>query len=174
MAATSASGATDPEARARAFTSLYDDHVSEVYQYIHRRCQDVALAEDLTQDVFLSAVRSFDDPSSISIGWLLRAARNRLIDVIRRQTRYTGKLLLIRGGLDDRVDLAGHWVDTVVVTQALETLSTDHRIALTLHYLDGYTVPALAEELGRSVKAAERLVERGLANLRNELGERHG
>lgn len=174
----SALGATrdtaDPQARAAAFSSLYDAYVVEVYQYVHRRCRNIALAEDVTQDVFVTAVHTVEDPSTISIGWLLRVARNRLIDLMRRQTRYAGKLRLIKGGLDDRVDVAGAWVDSVVIGEALEALSVDHRLVLTLHYLDGYTVPALAEELGRSVKAAERLVERALKNLRRELGDRHG
>ena len=178
MGARAGSGASsdpvDTEARAAAFTSLYDANVVEVYRYVHRRCQDITLAEDITHDVFVTAVRTVDDPSAISIGWLLRVARNRLIDLMRRQTRHDDKLRLIQGELVDDVDLAAAWVDGVIVTEALEALSVDHRLVLTLHYLDGLTVPALAEEIGRSVKAAERLVERALANLRRELGARNG
>ena len=153
---------------------MFDTHAVEVYQYVHRRCQDTTLAEDVTQDVFVTAVRTIDDPSTITIGWLLRVARNRLIDLMRRESRYADKLRLIRGGLSDEIDLDGAWVDRVVVAEALESLSVEHRLVLTLHYLDGRTVPDLAEDLGRSVRAVESLVSRAKANLRRELGARHG
>ncbi|MEM7139782.1 MAG: sigma-70 family RNA polymerase sigma factor [Actinomycetota bacterium] len=173
-AADGPSSTVDHEARTAAFTALYDAHVVEVYRYVHRRCQDHPLAEDVTHDVFVTAVRTVDDPGTITIGWLLRVARNRLIDLMRRQARYADKLRLIRGGLSDEIDLGGTWVDRVVVTEALEELSVEHRLVLTLHYLDGYTVPALAHELDRTVKSVERLVDRARRNLRRELGGRHG
>ena len=53
-------------------------------------------------------------------------------------------------------------------------MSVEHRLVLTLHYLDGYTVPALAKELGRSVKSVEGLVIRAKRNLQRELGARNG
>ena len=45
------------------------------------------------------------------------------------------------------------------------------RLVLTLHYVDGYSVPALAEHLGRSVKSVEGLVTRARRALRAELDE---
>jgi DNA-directed RNA polymerase specialized sigma24 family protein len=57
----------DHAARTAAFRSLYETHVGEVYQYVHRRCRDRATAEDVTHDVFVSAVRTVDDPASITI-----------------------------------------------------------------------------------------------------------
>ena len=77
------------------FAALYEQHAIEVYGYVHRRCRDRALAEDVTQDAFLAAVRTVDDPGSITVGWLIQVARNRLVDVLRRQARYEGKLQLV-------------------------------------------------------------------------------
>ena len=160
---------------------MYDAHVDEVYRFVHRRCRDHALAEDITQDTFLTAIRRVDDPSSISIGWLLTVARNRLIDVLRREAGYEGKLrLLFGGGSDgDQTDL----VERLRVEGALNELSVDHRLVLMLHYIDGLTVPALAEHLGRPVKSIEGLVTRARRELRALLrgdtdaekrGESHG
>ena len=42
---------------------------------------------------------------------------------------------------------------------------------LTLHYLDGYTVPALAEQLDRTVKSVEGLITRARRDLRAALEE---
>lgn len=164
----------DHAARTAALRSLYENHVVDVYQYVHRRCRDRATAEDVTHDVFVSAVRTVDDPATITIAWLLRVARNRLVDIMRRQGRYADKLRLIRGELPDVTDLTDAWVDRLAVTQALQELSVEHRLVLTLHYLDGYTIPALAKELGRSVKSVEGLVTRARRNLQRELGAQDG
>lgn len=126
------------------------------------------MAEDVTQDTFLTAVRTMEDPSEINIGWLLRVAHNRLVDVLRRQGSYAGKLRLIGSGSsgDNHEDVT---VQRLRVEDALEQLSVEHRLVLTLHYLDGRTIPELADELGRSAKAVESLVTRARRNLQKEL-----
>ena len=107
----------DHATRRAGFTALYDAHVTEVYQYVHRRCRDRAVAEDVTQDVFLSLIRTVDDPATVTIGWLMRTARNRLIDVMRRDARQADKLRLIRGDAD-QIPLDGIVVDRVAVEKA--------------------------------------------------------
>ncbi len=154
------------------FAEVYDTHVDEVYRFVHRRCRDHALAEDVTQETFMTAIRSVDDPRSISIGWLLTVARNRLIDVLRRQTRYEGKLRIV--GVADTARLDAELAERLRVERALSELSVDHRLVLTLHYVDGFTVPAMAEHLGRSVKSVEGLVTRARRELRKQLGESSG
>ena len=151
------------------FAELYDAHVDEVYRFVHRRCRDHALAEDITQETFITAIRSTDDPSSISIGWLLTVARNRLFDVLKRQARYMDKLRLV--GTSDTVGHAAELVERLRVEEALNELSVDYRLVLTLHYIDGLTVSALAEHLGRSVKSVEGLVTRARRELRAQLSD---
>ena len=157
-------------ARAESIAKLYDEHVHEVYGFIYRRCQDEALTEDITQETFLSVVHGKVDPNSVTVGWLLTVARNRLLDVLRREAVYEDKLQLIIGG----GATSSHMVDVAErlrVENALAQLSLDHRLVLTLHYVDGYSVPALADRLGRSPKSIEGLVTRARRALRRELGE---
>lgn len=162
--------ATDVVAeRTASFADMFDDHVDEVYRFVHRRCRDHSLAEDITQETFVTAIRSTDDPSSISIGWLLTVARNRLFDVLKRQTQFERKLRIVGAA-----DVDGHddeLVERVRIERALSELSTDHRLVLTLHYIDGYTVPGLAEHLDRSVKSIEGLVTRARRELRANLDD---
>ncbi len=96
-----------------------------------------------------------------------RAARNRLVDVLRRKANYERKLRLVGVDADEgEIDVA----DKLRVAGALDELSVDHRLVLTLHYLDGMTVPAIASELGRSEKSVEALITRARRRLRTELG----
>ena len=162
-----------PDRRARTqprpdFAALYEQHAIEVYRYVHRRCRDAALAEDVTQDTFLAAVRTVDDPGEVTVGWLIRVARNRLLDLLRRQARYEGKLQLARWPREV-ADEPAAVVGRLRMTAALEELRVEHRIVLMLHYVDEMTVAALAVEMGRTPKAVEALLTRARRALRREL-----
>lgn len=151
-----------------AIASVFDAHVDEVYRFLHRRCRDHALAEDITQETFLTAIRRGDDPGSITVGWLITVARNRLVDVLRREAGHEGKLRLVVGcGRSSEPD--AELVERLRVEGALNKLRVEHRVVLTLHYIDGLTVPALADQLGRSVKSIEGLVTRARRELRDLL-----
>src|SRR5882672_5608314 len=71
---------------AAAFGDIYDRYVSLVYQSLYARCRQQQLAEDLTQETFLRAlrhIRSFDGRGSLA-GWLCRIAHNAFVDHARR------------------------------------------------------------------------------------------
>src|SRR5262245_34718410 len=73
----------------QALGQLSQRHVDRVYSYVVFRVRDEALAEDLTQDVFFQAMRglqSFDWRGAVA-PWLLRIARNTIIDHWRRSAR---------------------------------------------------------------------------------------
>ena len=116
----------------------------------------------------MRAVHSFEDPAAIRIGWLIQVARNRLLDVVRRQARYEGKLRLV-GAREAAPDEPSAVVDRVRMTAALEELRIEHRVVLMLHYVDGLSIPELADELDRTSKSVEALVTRARRALRREL-----
>lgn len=146
-----------------SFAQVYDRHVDEVYRYIHRRCQDHSLAEDITQDTFMAAIRSTDDPSTITAAWLITVARNRLFDVFRRQVTHEEKLQLVKAGSKsgDEFDIA----ERLRVEAALQVLPMHYRLVLSLHYINGMTVRAIAEELEQSLKSIEGLITRARREL---------
>lgn len=152
-----------------ALRSLYDANVEEVYRYVFRRCRDHSLAEDITQDVFVAAIRSHGD-GELTIGWLLRTARNRLIDIIRRSDVFERKLRLLGSGrAGESLDGAIAMSDRVEVDAAMKALNKQHRLILMLHYVDDLSIDELAQDLGRSRKGTEALLTRARAALRTEL-----
>lgn len=73
---------------AEAFGALYEHYVGTVHQFLfHRVRRDRPLAEDLTSEVFVRALRGIDKfawvPGSTFGGWLLTIARNIVIDHTR-------------------------------------------------------------------------------------------
>ena len=158
----------EPGSSFPSFVELYDEHVDELYRFVHRRCRDHGLSEDITQDTFMTALRNYD-VNEISIGWLKQVARNRLVDVLRRQSNYATKLRLVGQGTDDATE--ADVAERLRVEGALDELSIEHRLVLTLHYIDGLTVAAIASDLGRSLKSVEGLITRARRQLRSLLGE---
>ena len=56
----------------RAFESLYERHVRDIYRYTYAVLGNAMDAEDVTQATFLNAYRSIERggvPVSLSIGW---------------------------------------------------------------------------------------------------------
>jgi RNA polymerase sigma-70 factor, ECF subfamily len=80
--------------RGRQILALYDRALPEVYGYLLHRCGDATVAEDLTSETFLAAVRA-DDAAPVSVPWLIGVARHKLADHWRKRSRYERALVAV-------------------------------------------------------------------------------
>ena len=142
--------------------AVLDAELSNVYAFILRRCGDRALAEDLTSDVVVRAVRETKRSRAVVTGaWLTTVARNRLVDHWRSTEREGRRLGLAWSNPDpDEWTDDGTPLEPEVVNQVMRRLAPDHQAVLSLRYLDDLTVSDVAEALGRSVHATESLLAR--------------
>jgi RNA polymerase sigma-70 factor, ECF subfamily len=144
--------------------ALYDEALPQVYGYLLSRCGQKALAEDLTAETFLAAVDTVRRDQPIGVGWLIGVARHKLVDHWRRLAREERSLALVPTGpeppWEDGV------LDAVAARAVLERLGPQHRLALTLRYLDGLPVPEVARLLDRTLHATEALLVRARAAFR--------
>jgi len=65
------------------FISLYQAFVNEIYQYVFLRTgMDTALAEDITQDIFIDVFKSMGEFKGLCSNrtWIFRIAKNKLFD----------------------------------------------------------------------------------------------
>ncbi|MDP2149512.1 MAG: sigma-70 family RNA polymerase sigma factor [Parvibaculum sp.] len=75
-----------------AFANLFDHYAPRVKGYLGRLGLEPARAEDLTQDVMVAVWRkaaSFDRSKANASTWIYRIARNRRIDLFRRERTAT-------------------------------------------------------------------------------------
>lgn len=68
------------------FAAFYDAHFDAVYRFVYFRVsQNKAIAEDLTADIFTSALAAFADfdPTRGEKAWIMTIARNKVINYWR-------------------------------------------------------------------------------------------
>lgn len=156
-------GSPAVEDQGDALLALYDRALPQVYGYLVSRCGDDALAEDLTAEAFLAAVDAVkrDAVPQLTIAWLVGVARHKLVDHWRRREREDRKLALVHADTPDAEEI--EWderLDAARAHEVLDAMGPHHRSALTLRYIDGLSVPEVAEQLGRTVHATEALLVR--------------
>lgn len=154
--------------------ALYDRALPQVYGYLVARVRDRALAEDLTGETFLAAVHAVraGKVPDLTVAWLVTVARNKLVDHWRRAAREERDLQLASDNASGIVDdgLDAH-LDRLRAREVLAELGPHHAAALTLRYLDGLSVPEVAEHLGRTVHATEALLTRARHAFRTRYDE---
>lgn len=141
---------------------LYDASMPEVYGYLHRRCRNTAVAEDLTTEVFLGAVDSIrrGAVSAVTVAWLMGIARHKLVDHWRRVAREERKISAVAESAPESTDPWNIELDMMLARDVLADLGAHHRSALTLRYLDDLPVRQVAEILDRTEHATEALLVR--------------
>jgi RNA polymerase sigma-70 factor, ECF subfamily len=163
---------------AAAFRAWYDETLPRVYRYLAARCGDDGLAEELTQQTFVEAIRRRDrfDGRADVVTWLCAIGRNKLIDHYRRHER--DQLRQDRLIADSLRHADAPWQSHDVrdrVEAAIATLPGDQRLALLFKHLDGLSVREVATLLGRSEKATESLLSRARESFRRAYGgQAHG
>lgn len=151
-----------------ALLALYDAALPQVYGYLFKRCGRVALAEDLTAEVFLAAVDAVrrERPPTLSTAWLIGVARHKLADHWRRQARDDRRLEALADLEPTSSDPWEVHLDAVRARDTLAKLAPHHRGALILRYLDDLPVPEVAKLLGRTVHSTEGLLVRARSAFR--------
>jgi len=154
------------------FEALYQEHGPRIHRFCYRLCGNAADAEDLTQDVFLSAFRSlhrFEGRSTV-LQWLQQIALN----AWRRSKR--GALTTV--ALDEQTEqgTAGPdpypaYLDLLSMEQAMEQLSAPQWEALVLVKVEGFKYREAAQLLGVPQGTVQYRVHQALASLRQLIAE---
>jgi RNA polymerase sigma-70 factor (ECF subfamily) len=154
-----------------AFERLYRAHSGRVYGLCLRITRDTAVAEDCTQETFISAWRSlarFEGRSALGT-WLHRIAVNVALARSRR-----GALEVVPApDEDDRDDTERLVVDDdtppIDVENAIASLPEGARYVLVLYGIYGYTHEEAADMLGIAVGTCKAQLHRARRLLRERL-----
>jgi RNA polymerase sigma factor (sigma-70 family) len=158
-----------------AFAALVSRHVDAVYSAARRQVSDAHLAEDVTQAVFflLSQKARSLRPGTVLGAWLHRSTRYCAANAMRlRENRRRHELraaqMMPQQTAD--VDPTQDWPRiSAKLDAAIAKLSGGERRAIILRFFQGKTHVAVAAELGLSLDAATKRIQRGLIKLRGIL-----
>jgi RNA polymerase sigma-70 factor (TIGR02952 family) len=159
-----------------AFALLYDLYVDTVFRYVLVRVANRSLAEDLTSETFLRAMRRIDTftwQGKDIAAWFVTIARNLIADHVKSaKFRFEVATADMRDA-DERVDAPDAEVltrlrDERLVT-AIRDLGSDQAECITLRFLQGLSLADTARVLGKSEGAVKQLQLRATRALRKSL-----
>jgi RNA polymerase sigma factor (sigma-70 family) len=169
----------------RAFEALYSRYHRRIHAYVIGMVKDHGRAEDVTQEVFVSAVRRMREterPIAFK-PWIYEIAKNACIDQFRRSKRAEEVSLQADEGLapGDYGRLVGSDPmpdDAVAAKQELDNLcgafgglSDTHHEILLLRELEGLSYREIGERMGMSRPAVESTLFRARRRLTEEYDE---
>ena len=157
---------------------LYRQYVQIVYRFLVSACHDPHLAEDLTQETFLSAyIHRAGMPEGCERQWLSRIAANKAKDHLQsawnRKTVLPGEEELARGLAPPAEEAVLRRSAVTEVQAALRELKEPYRQVCRLCLLEERSPEEAAASLGRPVKTVYTQLSRGKRLLREAL-ERSG
>src|SRR6266853_1966353 len=167
----------------KAIDAVWKIESARIIAGLTRIVRDVGLAEELAQDALVAALQQWpesgipDNPGA----WLMAAAKNRAIDMFRRNKRLQSKHEELGRELQTRQEMAvpdfdaaldddiGDDLLRLIFISCHPVLSTEARVALTLRLLGGLAT----DEIARAFLVPEPTVAQRIVRAKRTLSEAH-
>lgn len=162
--------ASTPKLHADEVRQLVEEHQAGIWRYLRSLGCEANLAEDITQDTFLSVLeKPFQQYSpAATAAWLRRVAYNRFITIRRRAGKVTA--------VEDIESLNAEWSNfaeddggeelLVALRECLRGLSERARRALRMRFGDKASRASIAADLEITEHGAKNLMQRAKKRLR--------
>jgi RNA polymerase sigma-70 factor, ECF subfamily len=156
---------------AEALRQLYDRHGRIVYGLTYRLTKDAQLAEEATQDTFVTLWRraaTYDPERAKVTTWLFVIARNRAIELVRSRMRAPEPHEDVEpaGEEADPAELVLLGDDAERIARAVAELPESQLEVIRLAYFDGLSHAEIAERLEQPLGTVKSRIRLGLDRLR--------
>ncbi|MGH2541948.1 MAG: RNA polymerase sigma factor [Ardenticatenaceae bacterium] len=167
------------EGDARALEACYDRHAQLVYNVIFRIVRSSDLADEILQETFWQVWQKADSFSGdgTAAAWLYRIARNKSLDLLRRQKARPQPLMtgteqdehrvwdtLSADDSDVEQALERRW-DRQRVREALQLIPAEQRLCLELAYFEGMSQSQIAEYTDTPLGTIKTRIRMGVRKL---------
>lgn len=169
-----------------AVSQLLERHARRVRDYVRMLVKDDNVADDLTQEVLIKVVKVLDEGRYTDKGrfqpWLLRIARNRVLDYFRAQKQVKtvsessagfdilGSKNFAEPSIEDRL-ISEQQAEEV--RQLIEQLPAEQREVVKMRYYEGLSFKEIAEHTGVSINTALGRMRYALINMRQIIKEKN-
>ena len=150
----------------------YRATIGPLYAYVSRRVGgDVSLAEDLVQDTWMRAIRTWPAKGlpAEPLAWLIRVARNTLISHFRRARPATGRARPARSRREGTVRRCRRSNRGIRDQLGLAQLRRRHAELLEDFYFAGKSVRDIARDRSLSERAVEGRLRRAREKLKGQI-----
>lgn len=159
----------------RAFRRLYQATSAKLYGVVLRVLTRRALADECLQEVYVRvwhAARGYAPEKGTVMTWLITIARNRALDLRRRERPATSlddapEIADLGDDALDALALAEQAGDARRLRACLEQLDPDPRRCVVMAFWQGLTHEELAQRLGRPLGTVKSWVRRSLLRLKD-------
>ena len=163
----------------KAQFEVYSRYSKAMYNTALRIVKDDHFAEDVMQEGFLKAFTKIDDyRQEVAFGaWLKRIIINYSIDFCKKQNNFKtddieNVMYKMEDGLtEEELEADFNHLKANQVLQAIQGLKDNYRMALTLHYIEGYDQEEITEILNISYANCRTTISRAKESLRKKLAE---
>ena len=173
---------------AAEFDRLLRDHVPALYRYAYRWTNSVERAEDLVQELLTRLFPQIPQLRRIERlrPWAVRVMYRIFVDELRRDRRspiqYVGASGVVSSAGDDGdleaadeaetpPELADRAILQEQIVAAWAGLLEEHRVVLSMHDIEGYSLEEVAEIVGVPLGTAKSRLHRARGRLRQLLEE---
>lgn len=166
------------EGNTAAFSTLVQQHLNDVYNFLLRYTGSRDDAEDATQEAFVKAWRNIRryDPEKPFRPWLFRIAKNAATDILRKRRGIIFSALADEN-FEEKVEDPEPLPDELfaraelatLVERALLELPEHDRLVVTLRYMEDFSFEEIADILGAKSTTVRSVHHRALKKLRDFL-----
>lgn len=124
-------------------------------------------AEDLVSETYLKVVKSADsfDKKQNGLNWLYKIVKNGALNQNLKERNFTEP---IPENVADK-DFVSEWLDTILVENAVSTLSDEEKDLIYLRYWEGYGIQEIADKLGKPLSTTHDMLKRTCKKLKQHL-----
>jgi RNA polymerase sigma factor (sigma-70 family) len=151
----------------RACEKIYRKFHKQAFSVAIRICNSRELAQDVTQEAFISAFKRMNQfrGDSPFWGWLRRVVVNHAISALRKLPKHDAlEFEEYMSSHDGDQEGLGHCMD---LEQALVQLSDEDRMVVWLHDVEGYKHREIAQLVGKTESYSKTRLNRARAKLRD-------
>jgi RNA polymerase sigma-70 factor (ECF subfamily) len=156
-----------------SFAAIFDHFGPRIKAFLIKSGSSVSMAEECTQDVMITLWRKAEmfDPSRASVAtWIFTIARNRRIDLLRKERRPEPEELTWGPEADpEPEELLGLQQESMQLVAALATLPDKQRELIQKAYFGDLTHAEIASETGLPLGTIKSRIRLALERLRHNM-----
>ena len=160
---------------AEAFARIFAHFAPRVKAFLIKSGADEAMAEECAQDVMATVWRKaalFDPSRASAATWIFTIARNRRIDMLRRQRRPEPEDLTWGPEAEpDQLDTLSLQQETQRLTRAMKTLPEKQRVLIERAYFGDLSHTEIAEATGLPLGTIKSRIRMALDRLRHAMSQ---